>query len=144
MPASTPSPAHPTPPPDDPPTTRCPVCHHPYVPIGRQRYCSPACRKTAFRRRHQDPPAAITVPPKQPRRQYSVYERPDRGQRLVGEQSCADCGTFARRVGIGGSCPHCEQPVALADLLDHEITIVPATRQLPHRTTGNPRATETQ
>jgi len=138
VPASAPSQAHPSPPRDDPATTPCPVCHHPYVPIGRQRYCSPACRKTAFRRRHQDPPAAITVPPQRTRRQYSIYQCPNCDQQLAGEQRCPDCGTFARRAGIGGTCPHCDQPVSLADLLDHEITLLPATRQPARRPTGNP------
>jgi len=34
------------------------------------------------------------------------------------------CGTFARRVGIGGPCPHCDQPVAVNDLLDQELFTV--------------------
>ena len=40
---------------DDPETTQCPVCQRGFTPIGRQAYCSTACRKTAFRRRHQQP-----------------------------------------------------------------------------------------
>ena len=26
-----------------------------------------------------------------------------------------------RRVGIGGHCPHCDEPVAITDLLDEEV-----------------------
>jgi hypothetical protein len=26
-----------------------------------------------------------------------------------------------RRVGLGGHCPHCDEPVAIADLLDEEV-----------------------
>jgi len=82
------------------------------------------CRKTAFGRRHQTPAAAITVPAARPRRDYTIYECPDCGERLYGEQRCDQCGSFARRIGIGGPCPHCDQPVALSDLLDQEATIV--------------------
>jgi hypothetical protein len=33
---------------------------------------------------------------------------------------------FARRIGIGGSCPHCDLPVAVTDLLD-QATITTST-----------------
>jgi predicted RNA-binding Zn-ribbon protein involved in translation (DUF1610 family) len=104
---------------DDPGTTPCPVCHRRFTPVGRQRYCSTPCRKTAFRRRHQQPGPAITGPTARPRRQITVYECPDCGDRLLGEQRCETCNTFTRRVGIGGPCPNCDQPVAITDLIDH-------------------------
>jgi len=110
---------------DDRATMTCPVCQRHFTPIGRQRYCCDPCRKTAFRRRHQEPVAALTVPAARPRRDYTIYECPDCGERSLGEQRCQDCGTFPRRVGIGGPCPHCEQPVALADLLDQEAITLP-------------------
>ena len=102
---------------DDAATMTCPVCQHPFTPAGRQRYCSDRCRKTAFRRRHQDPPAAVTVPAARTRREHTVYECPDCGERLLGQQRCPDCATFARRVGPGGPCPHCAEAVAIADLI---------------------------
>jgi hypothetical protein len=37
--------------------------------------------------------------------------------RYLGQQRCPDCGIFCRRVGHGGLCPHCDEPVALQDLL---------------------------
>ena len=46
---------------DDPGTTPCPACRRPFTPIGRQAYCSTACRKTAFRRRHQQPGPVVVV-----------------------------------------------------------------------------------
>lgn len=73
---------------DDPGTTRCPVCDRRFTPAGRQTYCSTACRKTAFRRRHQHTAPAVTVPTARPRRQITVYECPDCGGRLLGEQRC--------------------------------------------------------
>ena len=60
---------------DDPGTTTCPVCRRVFTPTGRQAYCSTACRKTAFRRRHQPGPA-VTIPAVRPRREFTVYECP--------------------------------------------------------------------
>jgi len=104
---------------DEPGTTPCPVCQIRSTPIGRQTYCSTICRKTAFRRRHQHAGPAVTVPTARPRGQITVYECPDCGQRLMGEQRCDDCGTFARRIGVGGAGPHCQEPVAMTDLIDY-------------------------
>jgi hypothetical protein len=73
---------------DDPGTTTCPVCRRCYTPVGRQLYCSTACRKTAFRRRHQQLGPAVTVPAARPRREITVYECSDCGDRYLGEQRC--------------------------------------------------------
>jgi hypothetical protein len=108
---------------DDTATMACPVCHTRFARTGRQRYCTASCRKKAFRRRRQDPTVTVVVPAARPRRQFTVYECPDCAGRLLGEQRCPDCAVFARRVGIGGSCPHCDQPVALADLVDPQVAI---------------------
>jgi len=40
----------------------------------------------------------------------------------IGEQRCPDCATFARRIGPGGPCPHCAEPVAIADLIEEVAT----------------------
>jgi len=103
---------------DDDGTTRCPVCQQPFTPAGRRAYCSPRCRKTAFRRRHQDPPQAIVIPAARPRRPHATYECPGCGTRQAGHQRCDDCGIFGRRIGTGGPCPHCQEPVTISDLLD--------------------------
>jgi hypothetical protein len=92
----------------------CPVCGRPFRPVGRRRFCSDACRQTAWRRRHSIPLPPV---PARPGRAAVVYECPACGTRLLGEQRCADCNVFCRRVGPGGSCPHCDEPVAVADLL---------------------------
>lgn len=102
-------------------TPRCPVCRAPFVPAGRQVYCSTACRKRAFRRRH----AAAAVPAGTRRREHTVYECPDCGERRLGVQRCPDCGTFGRAAGLGGSCPHCGEPVTVADL---ELAALEASR----------------
>jgi hypothetical protein len=114
---------------DDPATARhdqalvCPVCQRRFTPCGRRRFCSDACRKTAWRRRNQPPPAAsVIVPPAQPRRPITVYACPSCEARYLGEQRCSDCGVFCHRVGLGGACPHCDEPVAVADLITTEVT----------------------
>jgi len=111
---------------DDKATMTCPVCQTRFTPAGRQRYCGAPCRKTAFRRRHQDPPTTVAVPAAKPRQQITIYECPTCGQRLHGERRCQQCNVFARRIGIGGSCPHCDEPVAFTDLLDQDLTIMPS------------------
>ena len=35
--------------------------------------------------------------------------------------TAADCSTWMSRVGIGGCCPHCDEPVAVAELVDPAI-----------------------
>jgi hypothetical protein len=104
---------------DDGVTMRCGVCAlcgRPFPPAGRRRYCSPACRQAAWRRRH---PSPLPPPPHAPRSvaAATVYECPACGTRYLGQQRCPECNVFCRRVGPGGACPHCEEPVALADLL---------------------------
>ena len=108
---------------DDTATITCPVCQHRFSPAGRQHYCSDRCRKTAFRRRHQAPPAPVLVPAARPRREHTIYECPGCEQRLLGEQRCPDCGIFARRIGPGGPCPHCAEPVAVTDLIQEVVTM---------------------
>lgn len=135
MSATTPAPA---PSRDDTATTTCPTCGRWFTPTGRQTYCRAACRKTAYRRRHQHPIAAVTVPTAQPRSEVTVYECPTCGQRLLGQQRCPDCATFARRVDFGGACPHCDEPVALTDLLDPQMirTLIPRVAVDNHHATA--------
>jgi hypothetical protein len=134
MSATTPAP---TPSRDDTGTATCPVCQRRFTPTGRQAYCRTACRKAAYRRRHQHPVAAVTVPEGRPRADYTVYECPSCEQRLLGSQRCPDCTTFARRIDFGGPCPHCDEPVALTDLLDPQMiqTLIPRVAVGP----GHPR-----
>ena len=47
----------------------------------------------------------------------AVYECPDCGERQAGVRRCQDCNLFMRRLGPGGSCPHCDEPVLVAELL---------------------------
>ena len=101
-------------------TTSCPVCQHPFTPIGRQIYCSHACRAAAYRRRRDANRPPTTLPVDQPRRPVTVYECDTCSHRAVGQQRCDDCGTLMRRIGLGGTCPGCDHPIAVNELLDQE------------------------
>jgi hypothetical protein len=46
----------------------------------------------------------------------TVYECDGCGARTLGEQYCDECRTFMRRVGVGGCCPACSEPIAYQEL----------------------------
>jgi hypothetical protein len=104
---------------------RCAGCGQGFVPTGRQRHCSSACRKRVFRARRSVAAHAAgqaMVSAGRARREHTVYECPDCGNRQLGVQRCAECGRFARAAGLGGACPGCGDPVTLADLdLDPDL-----------------------
>jgi hypothetical protein len=52
-----------------------------------------------------------------------IYECPDCEARYLDERRCPDCNMFCRRIGAGGTCPHCDEPVALDELTDQEVTM---------------------
>jgi len=102
-------------------TMTCPVCQHRFRPIGRQKFCSDACRAAAYRRRRDATRPAFTVPKIQPRRPITVYECDSCGARALGEQRCESCSTFMRKVGLGGECPSCGEALAVTELLAQEV-----------------------
>ena len=107
---------------DDNTTTTHPVSNprtDPRQLLGRQRYCTDTCRKTAWTRRHATT-AAVTepvVPQRIRRRDVTIYACPTCETRYHGEQWCHDCNQPCTRVGLGGLCPHCAEPVAISDLI---------------------------
>jgi hypothetical protein len=105
---------------------RCPVCQTAPVP-PRARYCSDACRQRAYRLR-QTPGASTDLAPliadlrrRQTLVAHTVYQCPNCEMRLLGERRCPDCHVFCRKLGPGGACPHCDDPVLLAELLGREV-----------------------
>jgi hypothetical protein len=110
-------------------TATCPACGQPFTRAGRRRWCSDACRQAGWRRRHPAPAPAPDRPPqpRQPARETTIYQCPDCQERYLGQQRCDDCGTFCHRVGPGGPCPHCDEPVAISDL----TTITPPEHPWP-------------
>ena len=99
---------------DDRATITCALCRRSFVPKGRQRYCDTTCRQTAWRRLHAAPVAPLVIVAKA----STVYECDTCGNRYLGTQRCEDCNTFARKIGPGGCCPYCDEPVVLADIID--------------------------
>lgn len=102
-----------------PPAPACPVCWTTFRPVGRRRFCCDNCRKTAWARRQAHTSRPVEpIPPPGRRRDSTVYACPTCDTRYFGEQWCHDCNQPCTRVGIGGLCPHCDEPVAFTDLLD--------------------------
>ena len=120
---------------DEGATVPCPVCDVGFVASGRRRYCSDRCRCRAWRRRRRPAPVPVVVPPAGPgRRAITIYECAACGTRSLGDQRCEDCGSFMARVGVGGLCPHCYEPVAVRDLVEEALSPVVAS------TSGEPPA----
>jgi hypothetical protein len=107
------------------PRRSCPVCQT-VITSPRARYCSDACKQRAYRLRQTDDTLrdldALTADlrSRQVLVARTVYECPTCETRFLGEQRCSDCHVFCRRLGLGGLCPHCDDPVTLADLLGLE------------------------
>jgi len=97
--------------------TDCPVCNAPLTGRTDQQFCSPACRQKAHRRRTNPPLPAPALPAGRPRREHTVYECDDCGQRLAGQQWCPDCQRPCRRVDHGGLCPSCGDVITISDLI---------------------------
>jgi hypothetical protein len=108
---------------NDPATIPCPVCATAFIPAGKRRYCRDACRVAAHRRRTQTtrPPTIVPDPPP-PRRPHTIYQCDRCDTRQLGEQRCEDCGTFMHRLGYGGLCPCCDEPITTNELLTNTPT----------------------
>ena len=103
----------------------CPLCRA-GLPSARARYCSDACKQRAYRLRQDatSSPDATTqaTTPGRPAvlADHTVYECPTCEQRYLGERRCPDCNHFCRKLGPGGFCPHCDEPLLIAELLGKE------------------------
>jgi hypothetical protein len=101
-----------------PVTAPCTVCGGP-LPTGRPRTtCSDGCRQKAWRLRHQPELKAPDLPAARSRKDHTVYQCPDCEARQIGSQFCDDCHSFMRRLGAGGTCPSCAEPLTFEELLD--------------------------
>ena len=115
----------PSAPADARPRRSCPVCQA-TLTSARARYCSDACKQRAYRRRQAADTVvdldALTADLRSRRAlvAQTVYTCPACEVRLLGQQRCPDCHVFCRRLGLGGPCPHCDDPVTLTELLGLE------------------------
>ncbi len=92
----------------------------------RQLCVSYICKQRAFRLRHQ-PLTHVDVDELrrdlQRRRTlaaHTLYECSTCGERRLGERRCAECGLFSHALGLAGTCPGCDEPILLTELLDLE------------------------
>jgi hypothetical protein len=101
---------------DDAETMICLHCAKTFPVSGRSRYCGNACRQRAYRARRGTPamPTRMTRPPKE----GTVYYCDECDTRYLGVQYCESCKRFCRRLGAGGLCPCCDEPVAVKDLIE--------------------------
>ena len=110
----------------------CAACHGP-LPAGRARqWCSDACRQSAYRTRHTSTVTAPTMPANTPRRPHTIYQCPNCETRLLGTQRCQDCGAFMTRIGYGGTCPCCDEPIAFNELLTAQNPVTAQTVTPPN------------
>ncbi len=93
-------------------TMMCPVCDSEFPATGRRRYCSSSCKQQAWRDRH-----ALTSLPARAARADTVYVCPSCDARYLGDRRCPDCNLFTRSLGPGAPCPHCDEPIALGDII---------------------------
>lgn len=104
-------------------TSSCVACGGP-LPSRRAQYCSDACKQRAYRLRHVDLAAAAPdlIGADLRRRgqavAHTVYECPACEARYLGTRRCPECNRFCRALGPGGTCPHCDEPVLITDLLE--------------------------
>ena len=98
-------------------TAACGMCGRPLTSVGDKWY-SGACHHRAYRRRKQRPSSPLVLPAAPLATDHIIYQCPSCEERYLGLQRCPECQLFCRRIGPGGSCPHCDEPVACLDLLE--------------------------
>lgn len=93
-------------------TMICPVCGSAFATSGRRRYCSDACKQKAWRDQRAQPQVSGRVASVD-----TVYACPSCETRYLGERRCPDCNLFTKSLGPGAPCPHCDEPIALTDII---------------------------
>ena len=96
-------------------TARCGYCEAPLQGRSDKQFCSSAHRQLAWRRTTSAPLAPALVP-----KSDVVYVCPSCDTRYLGEQRCPECNTWCRRIGPGGICPCCDEPISIVELLAPE------------------------
>jgi hypothetical protein len=96
---------------------KCIACGSDFPAQGRRRYCSGACKQKVWRERH-----ALPAPRRRPTTE-TVYACPQCDARYLRERRCPDCNLFTRSLGPGALCPHCDEPIAISDIIaDYQPT----------------------
>jgi hypothetical protein len=96
------------------------------TPSTRAKYCGRAHQQRGYRLRHQTPTTDLTLVRKALQRRkalvdHTIYECSGCGERFVGVRRCGICNLYCRALGVGGSCPECDTPVLIDDLLGEGV-----------------------
>ena len=96
------------------------------VTSQRAKYCGRAHQQLAYRLRHHTSKADLTIVRKALQRRkalsaHTIYECGSCGEQFVGVRRCESCNLFCRALGVGGSCPGCDIPVLVDDLLGEGV-----------------------
>ena len=109
----------------------CRACGRTFPVQGRKTYCDDACRQRGFRlRQRPSDEIGLGLATRLPKTAI-VYQCPECEARCLGQQRCDDCGVFMKRLGPGGACPHCDEAVAVADLIAEDQASTSTMRLLP-------------
>jgi len=106
----------------------CPICAT-SLPSARAHFCSAACKQRAYRLRRVDFSAADATGLARTLKRlgdlaaHTIYECPLCDARFLGTRRCPDCNRFCRALGLGGACPHCDEPLLIAELLGKEVLL---------------------
>ena len=92
------------------------------TPSTRAKYCGRAHQQHSYRLRHHTTTTDLTVVRKALQRRkalvdHTIYECSGCDERFVGVRRCEHCNLYCRVLGVGGSCPECDTPVLIDDLL---------------------------
>ena len=107
------------------------------TPVTSRARVQPVTRSAGRRR------ARRARPPRRHQRAYRHGDRPDadaaespstrRNWRTRARRPLiADCGTFMRRVGISGTCPCCDEPITVEEVLERSTSPFPSSQQIVH------------
>jgi len=96
------------------------------TPSTRAKYCSRAHQQRGYRLRHHTPTTNLTLVRQALQRRkalvdHTIYECSGCGERFVGVRRCEHCNLYCRTIGVGGSCPECDTPVLIDDLLGEGV-----------------------
>jgi hypothetical protein len=96
------------------------------TPSSRAKYCGRAHQQQSYRLRHQTVTTDLTRVRKALQRRkalvdHTIYECSGCGERFVGVRRCESCNLFCAALGVGGSCPECDAPVLIDDLLGEGV-----------------------
>jgi hypothetical protein len=102
---------------------RCLACGKLFEGRGRALYHSRACQQVAYRLRRQQGRESLLAAragelrERQALVEQTIYECVSCQERYLGERRCPSCNLMCRKLGLGGRCLHCDEPMLVTELL---------------------------